>query len=188
MGVSAVTFGLAAMWFVLVAGWTITSARRRETHEVCESLGFGLWLSLAVLALSTPWQPTSLLWLRAAGVTMQLCGAMFVVLAFHNLRTRGKPTDAWEHTTAVVESSVYARIRHPMYAGTGIWAAGIAMARPSAGSVLLAAACVVLTLCAALAEDSYNLKKFGEPYAEYMRRVPLAGMLRGRPPSTGTKG
>jgi len=28
-------------------------------------------------------------------------------------------------------------------------------------------------------EDSYNLRKFGEPYAEYMRHVPLLNVLRG---------
>ncbi len=188
MILSAVIVGLAAMWFILVAGWTVPSARRREAHEVFESVGFGTWLSVAVLALAVPWQPTTHLWLRAGGLVVQLCGALFVALAFHNLRARGRPTDAWEHTTVVIDSSVYGRIRHPMYAGTGIWATGIAMARPSAGSALLAAACVAMTLLAALAEDRYNLRKFGAPYAEYMRRVPLANVFRGRPPTTGTKG
>ncbi len=125
---------------------------------------------------------------RQAAQSFEQGGALFVALAFHNLRARGRPTDAWEHTTVVIDSSVYGRIRHPMYAGTGIWATGIAMARPSAGSALLAAACVAMTLLAALAEDRYNLRKFGAPYAEYMRRVPLANVFRGRPPTTGTKG
>ncbi len=188
MGSPVAYVALGVVLFVLVAGWTIPSAHRREAHEVFESLGFGLWLSVAVLALSVPWQPAAHVWLRTAGLVTQLCGALFVVLAFSNLRGKGKPTDAWEHTTVVIESSIYARIRHPMFAGTGIWAAGIAMARPSVGSALLATACVVLTLLAALAEDRYNLTKFGAPYAEYMRRVPLANMLKARASSTGTKG
>ncbi len=179
--------GLAATWLLILAMWTVPSARRREPHEVFESLGLGLWFSLAPLALAGVWPVTGYSWLRIAGWTVQLCGAAFVVLAFYNLRKRGRPTDVWERTTVIVDESVYARIRHPMYAGTGVWAVGIAMAGPSAGSVLLAVACAVLTLLAALAEDRYNLEKFGAAYAEYMQRVPLMNVFRARrkPPAPG---
>jgi protein-S-isoprenylcysteine O-methyltransferase Ste14 len=178
---------LAATLLLILVGWTLPSVRRRESHEVFESLGFGLWLALAPLAVAGTWPVTLYSWLRIAGWAIQFCGAAFVFLAFYNLRKRGHPTDAWERTTVVVEESIYARIRHPMYAGTGLWAVGIAAVVPAAGSVLLAVACVVLTLLAGLSEDRYNLAKFGEPYAEYMRRVPLLNVFKARGKSPGSQ-
>jgi len=177
--VTGVYVGLAVMWAFFLIIWTIPSIRRREQHEVLESFGLGSLLSLVVLLFSGAWDPCPPLGLGIAGWLVQAAAAVLVVSSFYNLRKNGRPTDAWERTTALVDKNVYGRVRHPMYLGTGLWAVGIAIGHPAWGSALIAAACVVLTLLASVKEDSYNLRKFGEPYAEYMRRVPLVNVFRG---------
>ena len=176
---TGVYIGLAVMWAFFLITWTIPSIRRREQHEVLESFGLGSLLSLVVLLFSGAWDPCPPLGLGIAGWLVQAAAAVLVVSSFYNLRKSGRPTDAWKQTTVLVNASVYGRVRHPMYLGTGLWAVGIALGHPAWGSALIAAACVVLTLLASVKEDSYNLRKFGEPYAEYMKRVPLVNVFRG---------
>ena len=171
--------GLAVMWAVFLIAWTIPSARKGEPHEVLESFGLGSLMSLVMLLFSGMWAVAPTLGLRIAGWLLQAAAAILVVPSFYNLRKRGRPTDAWEQTTVLVDAGVYGRVRHPMYLGTGLWAVGIALGHPTPSSALIAAACVVLTLLASVKEDSYNLRKFGEPSAEYMRRVPLVNVFRG---------
>ena len=176
---TGVYIGLAVMWAFVLNTWTSPSGRRGEPHEVLESLGLGSLLSLVVLLFSGAWDPCPAPELGIAGWLVQAAAAVLVVSSFYNLRKSGRPTDAWEQTTVLVNESVYGRVRHPMYLGTGLWAVGITIGHPAWGSALIATACVVLTLLASVKEDSYNLRKFGEPYAEYMRRVPLVNVFRG---------
>jgi protein-S-isoprenylcysteine O-methyltransferase Ste14 len=177
--VTGVYIGLAVMWAFFLITWTIPSVRKGEAHEVFESFGLGSLLSLVVLVFTDTWDTAPALELRIAGWLLQAAALVLLVPSFYNLRKRGRPTDAWEQTTVLVDASVYGRVRHPMYLGTGLWAVGIALGEPALGSALIATACVVLTLLASVKEDSYNLRKFGEPYAEYMRRVPLVNVFRG---------
>ena len=166
------------MWAFFLITWTIPSVRRGEPHEVLESFGLGGLMSLAVLVFGGMWHATSVPGLRIAGWIVQAGAAVLVVPSFYNLSKRGRPTDAWEKTTVLVDTSVYGHLRHPMYLGTGVWAVGIALGHPALGSALIAAACVVVTLLASVKEDNYNLRKFGAPYAEYMRRVPLVNVFK----------
>ena len=175
---TGVYIGLAVMWAFFLITWTIPSGRRGEPHEMLESFSLGSLLSLVALLSSGAWDAAPVTGLRIAGWLLQVAAALLVVPSFYNLRKRGRPTDAWEQTTVVVDASVYGRVRHPMYLGTGLWAVGLALGHPALGSVLIAAACVVLTLLASVKEDSYNLRKFGEPYAKYMKRVPLVNVFR----------
>ena len=157
--------------------WTIPSARKRQPHMVFVSFALITFLTVAVLTIAGVWQPTSHTWLRVAGWLVQLLGVVLLADSFHYLSTKGRPLDEGE-PTVVVDTGVYRVTRHPMYAGMGTWAAGMALCRPNPVSALIAGACVAFTLLAAVKEDDYNLRRFGEPYAEYMKRVRLLNVFR----------
>ena len=171
--IAAVAIG--ALCVFLLVSWTIPSARKRQAHMVFVSFALMAFLTHAVLALAGTWQPTERMWLQASGWVIQLLGVVLLANSLHYLSTRGRPLDRGE-PTKVVDTGVYRLTRHPMYAGIGTWAVGIALCRPSPGSALVGAACVCFTLLAAVKEDQYNLRRFGKPYAEYMKRVPLVNL------------
>lgn len=179
-GIAPIAIG--AIWVFFLLTWTIPSARKRQPHMVFASFVLASFLTLAVVAIWGMWDSKSPAWLKVAGWIVQLVGAVLLANSFHYLSTKGRPLDKGE-PTIVVDSGVYRLTRHPMYLGMGTWALGIALVQFSTGAALIAAFCVVFSWLAAIKEDQYNLKRFGEPYAEYMRRVPLASLpgLRRRP-------
>ena len=167
------SIAIGATWAFFLIWWTIPSARRGHLHMVFVSFVLTTFLTLTILTIAGVWQPTPHTWLKVAGWVVQLLGIVLLAQSFHHLSSRGKPYDEHQEPTVIVDSGVYHLTRHPMYAGIGIWAVGIALGRPTPGSVLIAAACVAFTLLAAVKEDEHNLRRFGEPYADYMKRVPL---------------
>jgi len=171
-----VYIGLTVMWAFFLFTWTIPSFKRHEPHEVLVSFGLGSVLTLATMVYSGAWETQSVPALGIISIPVQVAGLILAVGAFHGLRSRGKPTDAWEQTTVLVNNGVYRFARHPMYLGAALWAIGIALGHLAANSVVLATACVIFTFSASILEDRYNLRKFGEPYAEYMKRVPLVNI------------
>ena len=167
---------LGAMWVFFLLTWTIPSFRRREPHEVLESFGLASFITLVILVYWGVWQTTSTQAGSITAVPLQIIALVLIVGSFHALKTRGKPTDSWEQTTVVVKGGVYRAARHPMYLGTALWAVGIAVSRFSVSTALLGGAVVVLTLLAGITEDRYNLRKFGQPYKEYMKQVPIVNL------------
>ena len=162
----------------LLMFWTIPSARAGRPHMVFVSFALATFLALAVLTIAGVWQPTSLAWLNFVGWVFQLLGVLLFALSFQSLLTKGQSSKEDKEPTVIVDSSVYRLTRHPMYAGIGIWAMGMTLCRPNPVSAIIAGVCAAFTLLAAVKEDTYNLKRFGEPYARYMKRVPLANVFR----------
>ena len=167
---------LGAMWVFFLISWTVPSFRRHEPHEVLESLGLASFITLVILVYWGVWQTTGTQAGAIAAIPLQILALVLIVGSFHALKTKGKPTDAWEQTTIIVKGGVYRAARHPMYLGTALWAVGIAVSRFGLNTALLGTAVVVLTFLASVTEDRYNLRKFGQPYEEYMKRVPLLNL------------
>ena len=167
---------LGTMWVIFLLTWTIPSFRRREPHEVLVSFGFASFVSLAVLVYWGVWQAPRNSTLVIAALPLQVVALLLIVGSFSSLRSKGQPVDTWEQTTVLVESGVYRIARHPMYLGTALWAAGMALATPDLRIALLAAAVVALAFAASITEDRYNVRKFGKAYADYMQRVPLTNL------------
>jgi protein-S-isoprenylcysteine O-methyltransferase Ste14 len=70
----------------------------------------------------------------------------------------------------VTVSGPYRFLRHPLYAGSSLIGAGIAVACASVAVALLTAAYLSVTLMAAISTEERHLtEKFGETYPEYRR-------------------
>ena len=86
------------------------------------------------------------------------------------------------HTTRIVDSGIYAIIRHPQYTG-GIYAIFIPtlLWYPHWLFLLMGIAGTVLTYFSVKTEDRILIEKFGDDYAAYIKKVPgmnfVAGMM-----------
>lgn len=75
-----------------------------------------------------------------------------------------------EKTTRLVTTGIYRHLRHPFYASLLSLAWGLFAKHPSWAGLGLAGAASALLVVTALIEEQENLRYFGEPYREYMRR------------------
>lgn len=123
--------------------------------------------------------------LRVAGWAIWALGTVFAILPIFTLRTRGKVPEgkSYMETTALVDTGLYAIVRHPQGGTAGILL-NLALALIGQHWLL-----VVLTVMgmALIYVDTFNaddacVEKFGEEYVRYMQRVPrvnfAAGLLR----------
>jgi protein-S-isoprenylcysteine O-methyltransferase Ste14 len=113
-----------------------------------------------------------------------LLAVVLLILPMHTLRRRGRVPEGQNYTKtqALVESGLYALVRHPQYLGWMLMFAVVVLFEPNwvlAILGLLGAACVVLFT---RQEDARLVVKFGQPYRSYMQRVPrfnlAAGIIR----------
>ena len=94
-----------------------------------------------------------------------------IILGVYLLRHAGKPTDALEATTQLVKSGIYRFIRHPLYASLLFLGWGIFFKSPSLLEGCLAAVSTAFLYATARADEAECLVKFGEDYAEYMKKT-----------------
>ncbi len=65
------------------------------------------------------WHDPLLQWLIFAGWGILIMGLMLIVLAMATLRSKGRPGkgESFTQTTVIVDSGIYAIVRHPLYLG-----------------------------------------------------------------------
>ena len=134
----------------------------------------GFVLSLLVLWLSQPTPET-----LSAGTVLAIAGEAIRLWAAGHL----------EKGREVTSSGPYALTRHPLYAGSSLIAAGIALASARLIVVVIIAAYIAITIAAAvLTEEAELTARFGTQYPEYRerritavaRRFSLARAMRNR--------
>ena len=84
------------------------------------------------------------------------------------------------HTTKLVNTGIYAVVRHPQYTG-GIYAIFITtlLAYPHWLFAVLGIPGVIVLYLSTLAEDKTLVEQFGDEYREYMQRVPRVNIFLG---------
>jgi protein-S-isoprenylcysteine O-methyltransferase Ste14 len=97
--------------------------------------------------------------------------ALLAVYSYALLRSIGKPTGGVEHTTRLVDVGVYRFIRHPLYASLVLFSCGALLKQISPLAVSLTVIACLCLFLAGLTEEHENLRKFGAPYADYLRRT-----------------
>ena len=132
------------------------------------ALQFALLAAVLVVGLVAPgWPDAARWWLKAAGVLLVFAGALVMTLARRALG-RGftafaKPAESGE----LVESGPYGVVRHPIYSGGLLFAAGISVALSPWAFLATGALAVVWALKAAV-EERFLLDRY-PAYAEYRR-------------------
>jgi protein-S-isoprenylcysteine O-methyltransferase Ste14 len=119
-----------------------------------------------------------------AGWLVMAVSAVFGWMPIYMFRRKGGVSkgESYMHTTILVDSGIYAIIRHPQYfAGILISLALVLMSQHWLTTVLIVPV-VVGTYIDSLKADERLIEKFGIEYKSYMKRVsglnPLVGIIR----------
>ncbi len=123
-------------------------------------------------------------WLSTCGAAALLLSTAFIFPPFRTLARHGAvpPGRPYYDTTRTVDRGAFAIVRHPQYVGYMLLAVGFALR--SQHPLALGLAAVALTCFAwyAAREERDCLRRFGEAYATYRRRVPrfnfVVGLVR----------
>jgi protein-S-isoprenylcysteine O-methyltransferase Ste14 len=115
-------------------------------------------------------------------ISWMLLFVSFVPLIFgvRSLRERGKPTEerpgdpslyAFEKTTALVTTGIYAYIRHPLYSSLLLLTWGIFFKVLSIPSTALALVATTFLIATAQTDEQECILFFGNEYQEYMQKT-----------------
>jgi len=120
-------------------------------------------------------------YLRGVGVFVLLLAGVFIFSPFYLLTKYGEIKDGKTYMQAriVVDRGLYAITRHPQYLGYMFLACGFALLSQHWVAVLLAVIGVTLFYLQAVREERYCLAQLGEPYEQYLRRVPRFNLVLG---------
>jgi len=123
------------------------------------------------------------------GLTCALIGGLIFFLLFlivgalprYEFKKRGGVGEgkSYIHTTTVVDTGIYAIVRHPQFLSWILLSLALAFLSQYWLSVLCVVPVTVLIYVEALREDKSNCEKFGNDYKEYMQRVPRLNPLVG---------
>ena len=90
--------------------------------------------------------------------------------------------ESWLRTLVVVDSGVYAVVRHPMYLSFMLLVLALMLISQHWLSIILGIPVMVFLYLGMRVEEQSSIKKFGDDYIRYMDRVPrmnfLAGVIR----------
>ena len=87
--------------------------------------------------------------------------------------------ESWLRTLAVVDSGVYAVVRHPVYLSFMLLILALMLISQHWLSVVFGIPIVILLYLAMGVEERSNIERFGDDYICYMDRVPRMNFLVG---------
>jgi protein-S-isoprenylcysteine O-methyltransferase Ste14 len=96
--------------------------------------------------------------------------------------------DATMHSAGVQQGGPFRYVRNPLYLGTWLMTLALALLMPPSGAVFALVTIVFFQLRLIFAEEQFLSVRLGQPYAEYVSRVPrLLPALRARVAGTALK-
>lgn len=161
---------------------------KRSLYGLHPHLLAWIWSALLVLQMILAFfvfREPRLPGLRTVGWVIWTLGTVFAILPILTLRTRGGVPEgkSYMETTTLVDTGIYAIVRHPQGGTAGILLnLALALIGQHWLLVILAAVGMVLIYVDTFKADAACIEKFGQEYVRYMQRVPrvnfLAGILR----------
>jgi len=108
-------------------------------------------------------------------------GLVFGWLPVIEFRKKGgvKRGKSYIHTSQVVDTGIYSIVRHPQYVTFILWAIAAMLLFQHWIVVLLSIPVFPLTYIDLIKADRDAIKKFGDDYKAYMKKVPRANFLLG---------
>jgi len=144
--------------------------RQPGSHGFYRFFAWELILGLFLLNLQG-WFADPFAWHQIVSWLLLIACLVPLIAGVLLLRRSGQPTDALEATTNLVTGGIYRIIRHPLYASLLLLAWGIFFKSPSLLDGCLAAVATAFLYATARADEAECLVKFGDGYADYMRRT-----------------
>jgi len=153
--------GFSAPWLWLQEADTLGMTHKSTWLVLSSIVARHGWLSFpaAVDALLI----VSLVFL-ALGAWMRVWGSAYVTASVMKSRSM--------HGEAMLADGPYRRTRNPLYLGTLLHTIGLAILMSPSGAVVAIVLIWILQIRLALAEEPFLAAQFGEPYLDYVKRVP----------------
>ena len=120
--------------------------------------------------------------LAYAGVGLYVSsGIILGMLPVFELRKKGgvRKGESYIHTTKLVDTGIYSVVRHPQYTTFIMWAIAGMLLFQHWIVFLLGVPIIPLTYIDLIKEDKECVKRFGDDYTAYMKKVPRANFLLG---------
>jgi protein-S-isoprenylcysteine O-methyltransferase Ste14 len=134
------------------------------------ALQFALLATILVVGLVAPgWPDAARWWLKGAGVLLVFAGAFVIVQAARALGSGLTPFPKPAEEGQLVDDGPYAVVRHPVYTGGILFAAGISLAL-SPWALVPAAVLAVVWALKARVEERFLAERY-PGYAEYCART-----------------
>jgi protein-S-isoprenylcysteine O-methyltransferase Ste14 len=156
----------------------VHATRNHITSEIYMHTGLTLFFSLLTLELTIgfhkAWTHYDIFWLEIIGWILYIPSAVLVIGSMIALHHKGKPESAdFTDSTIFIDSGIYKLIRQPMTLGLAIWSIALVLVFQSLLAAILGLLSLFCFWMSARKEGTYNIRKFGDNYKEYMKKVPL---------------
>jgi protein-S-isoprenylcysteine O-methyltransferase Ste14 len=115
------------------------------------------------------------------GWLILFAAAFLAVIPVFTFRKKGgvPEGESYINTTVIVDTGIYAVIRHPQYLSFILIYLGIIMAAQKWLITTIGIPAVILIYVAIWQQDYFLIGKFGEDYKRYMEKVPRVNFLLG---------
>jgi protein-S-isoprenylcysteine O-methyltransferase Ste14 len=179
---------ISAIIWIVNAKYIIQGIREHNQSEAYEHFGLAVYFTLLVLGIGRPQIAgvfSDLLWLEIIGFILFIPSALLVGLPIVTLERKGKtktsasPLSAPSDATIMLDTGIFGVVRHPLYLGTALWSVALMLVFQSILSVILGIVAISCFWMASRKEDEFNIKKFGDGYRGYMKRVPMWNLFVG---------
>jgi protein-S-isoprenylcysteine O-methyltransferase Ste14 len=175
---------ICAIIWIVNGIWLIQAIKERLTSEIYMHTGLGIFFSLLALELTIglrgAWTHFEISWLKVIGWILYIPSAILVFGSIIELKHKGKPKSAdFTATTTFIDSGIYSFFRQPMTLGVAIWSIALILVFQSILAVILGSVSLFCFWMSAEKESEYNIRKFGDAYKEYMKKVPMWNILKG---------
>jgi protein-S-isoprenylcysteine O-methyltransferase Ste14 len=165
----SIIFVLGSIGFTWIS---IPSLRKPGSHGFYRFFAWEIILGMFVHNLRG-WFVNPFAWYQVLSWILLFASLIPIIYGVILLRTRGKPTDQLEATTQLVTNGIYYFIRHPLYASLLYLGWGIYFKSPSLLDGCLVVVTTAFLYATARADEAECLVKFGEEYAQYMKKTKL---------------
>ena len=157
--------------------------KKRKRFEIFAEIGIGLFFYVIVLGLTGfnnfMLKGAGIVYLQYISIIFFIAGIFLVASTFISLKHIGRPTSGLEDTTIMIHRGIFKIIRHPLYLGLSLSTIGFLFAYQAVALIIIGIVAIIFFYIASRVEDSYNIKKFGREYIEYMEGVPLWNFFLG---------
>jgi len=175
---------IRVIWAGFIFYWLISSVRKEKIFGVYIGGGIALCLTLLItenlfglVRIKTDILVPKIL--RLVGNFLVILASLLVILSFIALKLKGKPETGIEDTTVFINSGIYRVIRHPLYLGFALWSIGLTLQSQSISSTILGTMAFLCFWIGSTKEEEFNVRKFGNKYKEYIKRVSRWNVLKG---------
>lgn len=175
------------MWklivFTLATGLLIYTSRASLRQPISHGFyRFFAWECILLLFLLNveKWFIEPFSWNQLIAWALLFACLIPLIFGIRSLRASGQPAEersgepsllAFEKTTALVTTGIYAYIRHPLYSSLLLLAWGIFFKQPSPTGVALALVTTTFLIATARADEAECIRFFGDDYQTYISKT-----------------